>query len=109
MGLKQLLHFPVSGTILQECNERWSSRNKRHVYTICLTSFTYAVPLLLLMFTYYKVGAKMLVRRTPGNRGHAHKHRDKLFKKTKQKVRIMQQQTSRLSLSILKDLVFQNY
>ncbi|XP_077864897.1 tachykinin-like peptides receptor 86C [Saccoglossus kowalevskii] len=71
------------GEIIYSCSERWPDEASSAVYEVFVMSVTYVIPLLILSYTYFKVGSKLWGRQLPGN---ADRVRDQSHYKTKRKV-----------------------
>ncbi|XP_077977640.1 RYamide receptor-like [Glandiceps talaboti] len=71
------------GRITYSCFEKYPSTLFGKVWEWCFLAITYFMPLVILTYTYAKVGHRLWGRRIPGN---ADKNRDKNFNKSKRKV-----------------------
>ena len=66
------------------CQEGWTTYRDRNIFNIFMLTVTYALPLIVLAFSYYKVGIALWKRETPGN---ADVSRDQIRINSKRKVR----------------------
>jgi len=65
------------------CREEWSSAEHRYYYSMTLMGLQYVAPLLVLVFTYARIGVVIWGKRTPGE---AHNGRDQRMARSKRKV-----------------------
>jgi 7 transmembrane receptor (rhodopsin family) len=68
---------------LYVCSEKWDSERDKSMYTNILFLLQYCFPLLVLLFTYGRIGIEIWGKRTPGE---AHRNRDLRFARSKRKV-----------------------
>ena len=65
------------------CEEGWRYQSQKHVYTMFVLFATYVFPLILLSFTYFRVGKTLWAGSIPGNTDEV---RDRRRLRSKRKV-----------------------
>ena len=74
------------GDVIYSCSERWPNETASASYEAFVMCVTYVIPLLVLSYTYIKVGSKLWGRTIPGNADVA---RDYSHYKSKRKVMVV--------------------
>ncbi|XP_067009026.2 RYamide receptor [Anabrus simplex] len=75
--------FRYGGEVHWSCEERWDSPVYSKVYTVAVFSVTFALPLLVISFTYTSIVIRMWFRISPGN---ADPNRDLAQLRSKKKI-----------------------
>ena len=78
-------HTHTTLTLTFICSEHWSSPRSGTIYTCVVILTTYLIPLIILTFTYFKIGRTLWRRQTPGN---ADSTRDQVRSNSKKRVRL---------------------
>ncbi|XP_033735103.1 RYamide receptor-like [Pecten maximus] len=67
----------------EHCLENWSNESQRSVYSLLIMTLQYGIPLVVLAFTYTRIGVIIWIRRTPGE---AVRQRDERLASSKRKM-----------------------